>query len=424
MDNVTHTLAGIAVAELTYQVRLRRSAPNPAFRGALWLSSALASSTPDLDIVLAPLVRHPLGYVLHHRGHTHTLVLAPLLALLPFFFARLRLGRTSKTPVTTLESAQLYLIAVGAVFLHLLMDFGNSYGLHPFWPLDSRWYFGDSMFIAEPLLWAALAVPLFFVAELRVERAIFGGIAVLGLLLSAFLPMVSYLGLGLAFAVTLLMVWLTRRAGPVARPALAVLVSLVIELCFFGAHHEARIRAEGLLATAFPTATFLDVSMSPAPGNPLCWSATGIQLEDDALVLRRFALTIQPSLAPAPSCRLQPGEDATAETEPIARSSTEAVTFFDQTRTSLADLRGLAHASGEIEAYLRFARAPFLHETDEHVVVGDFRYDFERGYGFAEGELETSGEVSGVVPTWEPPRIDAIDPQRAPPPPSRDIVTE
>ena len=58
------------------------------------------------------------------------------------------------------------------------------------------------------------------------------------------------------------------------------------------------------------------------------------------------------------------------------------------------------------------------------MVVGDFRYDFERGYGFAEGELPISGTVSGFVPDWEPPRMDAIDPDRAPPPRPRGMITE
>jgi inner membrane protein len=424
MDNVTHTLAGIAVAEVAYQVRVRRGPPDPALRSAAWLSAALASNAPDIDIVLAPLIRQPLGYLLHHRGHTHTLLLAPLLALLPFLLARLRLGRTKKTPVSIAESGLLYGLSLAGLVLHLAMDFGNNYGLHPFWPFDSRWLYGDAIFIVEPLLFAALAVPLFFASEGRVWRGIFGGIAVLGLLLSAFVPLVSYVGLAFVLAATLAMVLLTMRAGPVARPALALFAALVVELCFFGAHHEARIRAEGVLASAFPSATLLDVSMSPGPGNPLCWSATGVQLERGSLVLRRFALSIQPSVVPAASCRLQTSEEATARTEPIARSSTEAVVFFDETRTTLESLRGLAHASGEVEAYLRFARAPFLIEEGDHVVVGDFRYDRERGYGFAEGELRTSGEVSGVVPAWELPRIDAIDPQQAPPPASRDIVTE
>ncbi len=424
MDNVTHTLAGLAVAELAYQVRVRKAAPDPALRGAAWLSAGIASNLPDLDVLLTPLLQPPLGYVLHHRGHTHTLLLAPPLALLPGLLAALRLSRTRTTKVAPREVVLLVALSLASVLLHLAMDFGNSYGLHPLWPFDSRWFFGDSMFIVEPLLFATLAVPLFFASEKRAPRVVLGGVAVLGVALSALVPIVSYHALALVVVVTALAAALTRKAGPIARPTLALFLSLVVELSFFGAHHEARIRAEGLLATAFPRATLLDVSMSPSPGNPLCWGATGIQLEDGALVLRRFALTVQPSLAPAPSCRLQTSEHATAHTMPIERSSTEAVTFFDETRTPLALLRGLATASGEVEAYLRFARAPFLFEERGNVVVGDFRYDREEGYGFAEGELAASGDAPGVVPAWEPPRIDAIDPERAPAPPSRDIVTE
>jgi inner membrane protein len=424
MDNVTHSLAGIAVAELAYQVRVRRSAPEPALRSAAWLSAVLASNAPDVDLVLAPLLRQPLGYLLHHRGHTHTLLLAPVLAMLPFLLARLRLSKTSGKPTVARDDAFLYGIALASFLLHLLMDFGNSYGLHPFWPFDSRWFFGDSMFIVEPLLLVTFAVPLFFVTQQRGLRITFAAIAAIAVLLSAFLGMVSYLALGLVSATTLLMFLASRSAGPIARPFLALFFSLVVELSFFGAHHEARIRAEGVLASAFPRATLLDVSMSPGPGNPLCWGATGIQLEDDDLVLRRFAISVQPSLVPSPSCRLQTSEETTAQTVSIERSSTEAVTFFDETRTSLRDLRGLAHASGEVEAYLRFSRAPFLFEQGDHVVVGDFRFDRERGYGFAEGELAPSGEVHGFVPPWVPPRIDAIDPEQAPPPRSRDIVTE
>ena len=31
--------------------------------------------------------------------------------------------------------------------LHLGMDFLNSYGVHPFWPIQNRWVYGDSVFI-------------------------------------------------------------------------------------------------------------------------------------------------------------------------------------------------------------------------------------------------------------------------------------
>ena len=40
---------------------------------------------------------------------------------------------------------------LGAV-LHIFVDSWNSYGVHPFWPISSRWIYGDFVFILI-LLW-------------------------------------------------------------------------------------------------------------------------------------------------------------------------------------------------------------------------------------------------------------------------------
>ena len=50
--------------------------------------------------------------------------------------------------------------------LHLAMDFANNYGVHPFWPLSGRWFYGDTIFIIEPL-WLVLLIP---VLAHRLER--------------------------------------------------------------------------------------------------------------------------------------------------------------------------------------------------------------------------------------------------------------
>ena len=215
MDNITHTLAGIAVAELAYQVRAARSGPNPALRGAAWLSAGLASNAPDLDIVLTPLLRQPLGYVLHHRGYTHTLLLAPLLALLPFLLAHIRLARTGKSRVTGLDGAFLYALALASVLLHVLMDFGNSYGVR-----------APVLALRHALVLRRLHLHRRACSGPRSRRRSpssrtaaprgpsSGGIAALGLVLSALLPMVSYVGLAFVLGTTLSMLLLARNAGP------------------------------------------------------------------------------------------------------------------------------------------------------------------------------------------------------------------
>ena len=63
------------------------------------------------------------------------------------------------------------------------LDFTNSYGVHPFWPVDNRWYYGDAVFIVEPLLWACSA-PLLFTLRSKVTRALVAVVLVVGIGLS------------------------------------------------------------------------------------------------------------------------------------------------------------------------------------------------------------------------------------------------
>ncbi len=425
VDNITHSLAGAAFAELAVRVRARRSPDEnvPALRGALWLSSMLASNAPDLDIVLSPAIRAPLGYMLHHRGYTHTVLLAPLLAALAVALAWPWARGRGGLPRSAIGLA--FAVATAMVFLHVAMDFGNSYGVHPFWPFASRWYFGDSIFIVEPLLWAVLAVPLAFAVETRFARFTLGGIAALGLVLSATVPLVTHIGLALTVIVTALMALAARNVGAIARPLIAVLGLVVVEATFFAVHIEAEIHARGTFAAAFPRATPLDVVMSPSPSNPLCWSALAIGIDGEDLVERRMGISLAGEIQHVDDCRFTPPAATTATRTPIARSSTESVLFFDEVRTPLALFWDLAATSEDTAAFLRFSRAPYLLEREgEPTIAGDVRFDREAGLGFGELEVHRDTPLEGWVPTWEPPRIDAIDPARTPAHRVHDIVTE
>ena len=162
MENVTHALAGMLVAEA---VCVFRRETRPELRATAYLVSALANNLPDIDIVYTWITGpKPLGSLLHHRGHTHTLLLALpgawLLGVLIWrWFSRRNAGATPR-------DRRLFVgLSLAGVVLHLSMDFGNNYGVHPFWPLSSRWFYGDSIFIIEPLWWVIL-IPL-FVTTLR-----------------------------------------------------------------------------------------------------------------------------------------------------------------------------------------------------------------------------------------------------------------
>ena len=60
-------------------------------------------------------------------------------------------------------------------------------------------------------------------------------------------------------------------------------------------------------------------------------------------------------------------------------------------------------------AFMRFARAPWLAQINETMVIGDARFDFERELNFAELELgETAEGCLQYEPPWVPPRADLL----------------
>jgi inner membrane protein len=66
----------------------------------------------------------------------------------------------------TVHWGWLSLTAFLAALSHILLDWTNNYGVRPFFPFNPRWYYGDLVFIVEPVLWAlfllALVLPWLF----------------------------------------------------------------------------------------------------------------------------------------------------------------------------------------------------------------------------------------------------------------------
>jgi inner membrane protein len=155
MDNLTHTLAGIA---------LSRAGLNRKTRFAT-LALILGSNAPDVDIVTR--FGGSLTYLKYHRGITHSLLgatgLAVLLAVLIYFTGRLAQAKPS---APALNARWLFLVCYVAVLAHVLLDFTNAYGVRLFLPFSGRWFAWDIMPILDPtlllLLAAGLCLPLLF----------------------------------------------------------------------------------------------------------------------------------------------------------------------------------------------------------------------------------------------------------------------
>lgn len=168
MEPVTHFLTGACIG----RAGLNRKTAYAT------LTAVLAAEAADMDVFWS--LGGPVEELKHHRGITHTLVGAPVVAgVIVGLVALLHLGlekrRKSKLAAAKLEPGApiplrlqarqahwgwLYLTALISALSHLLLDWTNNYGLRPFYPFNPRWYAGSFVFIAEPALWALLLVAL------------------------------------------------------------------------------------------------------------------------------------------------------------------------------------------------------------------------------------------------------------------------
>lgn len=156
MDNLTHTLTGIALAQAGLKRKSRFS----------MLALIIASNIPDIDVVAAP--HGGVAYLKYHRGITHSLIgltaLAAILAITLYALGR-RASPAKNGPPLSLK--WLFLICWAGTACHVLMDFTNAYGIRPFLPFSHRWFALDLMPIVGPWLLLILILGLCVPAVLR-----------------------------------------------------------------------------------------------------------------------------------------------------------------------------------------------------------------------------------------------------------------
>lgn len=416
MDNITHTLAGVVVAELALHLRQRperRDAPVSLVRAA-WLASAGANNVPDLDFLYAGILERPLGYLLHHRGHTHTFLLAPLVALLPFVAAvalerwTARRAREKDAP-SRASWPFLYGLAVLGCVTHVLLDATNNYGVHPFWPFDGAWVYGDTVFIVEPLWWVVLAAPLVFSPRARWGRALLALPPLAAIVLAIATRMVLPPFVALLGALTPLLFFASRRASRPARAWLAAGLGAAVFVVFALTGALARGRAVEVLGETFPDARLHDLVLSPMPGNPVCWSGLTVETEGDALRYRRLVVSTWPSVITAEGCHADPPREVMAPRVPITDPSAIDVRLVDTLEVPLGRLRALVREDCRVAAFAGFSRAPFVVEAYDGTLLGDARYDMSRETSWSKMVLDGEpAECPPFVPGWTPPRADVL----------------
>lgn len=396
LDNVTHALIGVAIAK---SVPAKSNIP----QRAQVIASVLAANLPDADSLMGLLVGGgKLGYLLHHRGYTHTFLFVPIVAWISSFVtARLcRIGPGG--------SKGLLPVSLIAALSHIAADTMNNYGIHPFAPFWSRWFYGDMVFIIDPLLIWAL-IPLAWVAlESRAARFFFllSGLTLLGIAwFGPFLPSSVALTLTLWAALVFSVQWKYKT------PAVAWLaVTLVIGVQSFAASFAkkaSRVSAEA----HFLGEREIDTILTAVPGTPACWRVIRLsRVGSDRWVTRIGGVSLWPDLFEPESCvGLFLSRPTTARLERI-RIGDEHTIWLRSATGDVSTLRALTAKRCEVMAAMRFMRAPVLAGDGSPWVIGDHRYDREPELGFAEISWEDGKpeDCPSWVPDWEPPRADLL----------------
>lgn len=403
MDNLTHSLVGLAVGQAVAQCRPGTDEQTARLRLPLWVASAVANNLPDLDFIYARTTPGPLGYLLHHRGHTHTLLLALPQALVVLagmaLYARLRGKRWNASEWRWLA----FVCAIGPV-LHIALDFGNSYGIHPFWPFDNTWKYGDSIFILEPWLWLCLAPTLLFGAATRAGKGFFG-LVIAGALgacvFSGFVPWQMSLLL-IAFTAWLLGLMTKLKPRGQALAGLAAYASVC--LLFTGVSQRARSLLTAELTTQFPDTTLAQLALSPLPADPFCWQFFAVGTEADSYTVRRGLVAPFPHMISAAHC---PEFRSKTTDAPLADLKDEAshrpyLLWQGQFTGRLSELKALYANDCRAQATLRFARVPVWYERGGQRPIADLRFD-RGGRSFARTDLNASEPCPTHVPPWTPP---------------------
>ncbi len=403
MDNLSHTLAGLLVAELSLCVlRSRGRVLSPNFARAAHLVSALANNLPDSDSLYArSMAERPLGYLLHHRGHTHTVLGALVLAALALA-AFAVLGRGFRRKLAPGEWSWLVGLGLFGSVLHIAMDYTNNYGVHLFWPLFDGWMYGDFVFIVEPLFFALCIPPLIFVFHSRLARVFWGVVlaAVVALCwLLLWVPVIVGLVVTILAAV---MFWVGKSQPPLRRSSIVVASSLAVALGFW----LLRGRAESSARASLPAdARLEDVVLTPMPGNPLCFSVWRVSVAHGDYVAERGVVASLPALLPVRRCTTE--NDRAQPTAPVSRedeSDADAVHWTGVYRAPVRELAALDSENCNVRAFLHYARVPFWMRKAEDTVIGDLRYDRAPELEFAEMVVPSAAHCPRFVPGWTPPR--------------------
>jgi inner membrane protein len=278
MDNLTHSLVGLAAAK----AGLDKLSPAST---ALCL---IAANAPDSDISVL-LFGDRWTYLKHHRGITHAIVGAVCLAVvlpLIFYGVDLLVARWKRRgPKVKLEG--LFIASFIVTATHPLLDWLNNYGVRPLLPWSSQWAYGDLIYIIDPFLWLLFGGASFLLtSKTKLQKICWAALGTLTTLLVVFGPvrrqdlanprlLVAVWMLALLFFVLMFFIKADRRWGH--RIALwAFVIAGVYLLGLTVTHRSAVAKAQAHAASIASEQgeTVVRLAVMPTLANPFRWQCT------------------------------------------------------------------------------------------------------------------------------------------------------
>ena len=410
MDNVTHAVAGLLLAECAVRLRVRHEGAelSPTFRGVAAVSSLIAANLPDADLFYTGVGGDRLRYMLHHRGYSHTVVAALAGAALIYGTALLAWRWRGREGPTAADSRWLLGLLMVSTLSHIMLDWTNSYGVHPFWPFNDRWYYGDAVFIVEPWLWVVSVPMLVAASRSRLVRVLLSLVLLAGLLLAWGVDLVSS---GAATALTVgaaLFAALAVVLRPPMRALIAVAGWLLVTAVMAVGSAKARQTALRAARESDPAAQMLDVVVSPLPANAVCMAVITVERSGSSYRASTARVSAAPSITDASHCAARSGPGPIFHPSP--RPSTHSVRWDSEWSAPVAELATLARESCPALAALRFIRVPVWQSgSTGTVLLGDVRYGGGSGSSFSDVRVARQTSVCPrAMPPWTPPRAELL----------------
>src|SRR5687768_11058264 len=137
MDPLTHTLVGANLAGTRLGEKTRLAAA----------ALVIGANLPDVDAILY-FTGHDDFALEFRRGWTH--------GVLAIFVLPVILTVILKVIDRRADFRWLFLLSFMAILTHPILDWLNNYGMRWMMPFRGTWFYGDSVYIMDPLLWLIL----------------------------------------------------------------------------------------------------------------------------------------------------------------------------------------------------------------------------------------------------------------------------